>query len=181
MLTLHILLQSEQLLNMNEKHDDHVSFSASKLVLSRNKKHLLVCIDDGRMLVFALQCHSEQDSSAKYDLQLLQRITGIQSDTFFVPCAAWHPMGGHVIAADARGSLQVRLPACSRCAVNMMQADTSLVSTSILLGRSCSVRAGWHAHTPAACVSLPLQGSQACEPAMWQYLFPCVLLQLVVG
>ena len=109
---IRVRLQAEELLNMNEKGDDHVSFTAARLALSPSCRHLLVCAADGRMFVFALHFDASVASSiGTAGMQLVTLIAGVQSDTFFVPCAAWHPSGGYVVAADARGTVQVRCDA----------------------------------------------------------------------
>eukprot|EP00198_Chlamydomonas_reinhardtii_P000165 XP_001689500.1 predicted protein [Chlamydomonas reinhardtii] len=87
---------SEELVNMNEAGDDHVSFTPKQLLPSPCGRFLLVCTDTPRLLVLRTS-----------DWSVLRLVFGLPTDQFPQPAAAWHRDGNYIYAAGANAQLCV--------------------------------------------------------------------------
>jgi hypothetical protein len=94
-------LQGGRCWNMSESGDESLTLPAVKLFPSPDGRSVLVCTEGSHMFMCNI---------AGSRLQVLTAMHGVVVDTFFVPCACWHPRGGHVYAADAGGRIQVCKP-----------------------------------------------------------------------
>ena len=88
------------------------SFSAAALAVSPCLRYLVAAATSGHMLVCALPQRAGRravEPSGVRNLPVLTVLPPAAADTFFLPAVAWHPQGGHIIAADAGGRLLVRI------------------------------------------------------------------------
>lgn len=95
------VVQAERRWNMNTHGDAHVSFHATQLRPSPDGRHLLVSTSAARLLVLPLA------TAAAAPPRPVASLHGLRTDTFHLPCTAWHPAGAHVLAADCTGAIQV--------------------------------------------------------------------------
>ncbi|GIL73720.1 hypothetical protein Vretifemale_3848 [Volvox reticuliferus] len=86
----------EELVNLNEAGDDHVSFTVKHLVVSPCRKYLLVCTDSPRLLILRTS-----------DWSILRVIFGLPVDQFPQPVGAWHRDSNYIYAAGAGAQLCV--------------------------------------------------------------------------